>query len=304
MAKNIFKPTEITYLTNKIYIEPPKKEEKEEPEEGVETLESHTGPTVEELRKEAEAYKLQWEEEKKQMIQAARTEADQIVKRAEKIAFDEIKKKNTEAQKIRQEAEDAAKEITAEARKQAAVIEEESKTNTAQIEQEVRDTAAKEGRVEGFEEGKAEVERLIGRLHAILTKAVGKRKEIIEESETQLINLVLLIAKKVIKVISENQKNVVINNVIQALNKIKNRSDIVIRTNMADLELTTKHIEDFMKMMENAKSITVLEDTSVEKGGCIIETDFGQIDARISSQLREIEEKIIDLIPIKLQAKD
>ena len=44
---------------------------------------------------------------------------------------------------------------------------------------------------------------------------------IIEESETQVINLVLLIAKKVIKVISENQKNVVINNVVQALRKLQ-----------------------------------------------------------------------------------
>ena len=47
------------------------------------------------------------------------------------------------------------------------------------------------------------------------------------------------------------------------------------------------------------KSITFKEDSSVERGGCIIETDFGQIDARISSQLHEIEERIIELMPIR-----
>jgi len=36
-------------------------------------------------------------------------------------------------------------------------------------------------------------------------------------------------------------------------------------------------------MSENVKSVTVLEDSSVDRGGCIIETDFGQIDARVSS---------------------
>ncbi|HTO24040.1 MAG TPA: FliH/SctL family protein, partial [Spirochaetia bacterium] len=113
------------------------------------------------------------------------------------------------------------------------------------------------------------------------SKAIEKRNEIIQEAETQIINLVLLIVKKVIKVISENQKNV------------------VIRVNLADLELTSEHVKDFMKMVENVKSITVLEDSTVDRGGCIIETDFGQIDARISSQLHEIEERILELMPIR-----
>jgi flagellar assembly protein FliH len=47
----------------------------------------------------------------------------------------------------------------------------------------------------------------------------------------------------------------------------------------------------------------VLEDSSVDKGGCIIETDFGQIDARISSQLHEIEENITELMPIRTKGE-
>ena len=95
----------------------------------------------------------------------------------------------------------------------------------------------------------------------------------------------------------------VINNVVQALRKLKSRGDVVIRVNIADLELTSEHIKDFMSMVENVKSITVLEDSSVDRGGCIIETDFGQIDARISSQLHEIEEKILELMPIKAKGE-
>ncbi|MDE6719871.1 MAG: flagellar assembly protein FliH, partial [Treponemataceae bacterium] len=51
------------------------------------------------------------------------------------------------------------------------------------------------------------------------------------------------------------------------------------------------------------KGITVLEDSSVERGGCIVETDFGAIDARISSQLAELEEKILEISPIKSVSK-
>jgi flagellar assembly protein FliH len=301
VAKNVFRPQEIMYLSRKVFIEPPHIVA-EEPVEEVETVEEqsqYTGPTVEDLRREAEEFRRGWEAEKQQMLEKALAEADRIRKDAEKVAFDEVKRKNNQAQKIRQDAEDEAQGILAAAREKAAALEGDIKGRVAQTEREAYERGYGEGSQKGYEEGTAEVGRLIDRLHTIITKAIEKRNEIIEESETQIINLVLMIVKKVIKVISENQKNVVINNVVQALRKLKSRGDVVIRVNLADLELTTSHVKDFMKMVENVKSITVLEDSSVDRGGCVIETDFGQIDARVSSQLHEIEEKILELMPIR-----
>ena len=304
MAKNVFKPQEIMYLSRKVFIEPPKIVSEEQVEEArpVEEEErggEYTGPTVDDLRREAEQFKKDWEAEKERMLAQAQAEAEKIKKEAEKVAFDEVKRKNNQAQKIRQDAEDQAQVILAEARTKATELESEIKSRMTQTEREAYEKGHADGHEKGFEEGKAEVARLVESLHSIITKAIEKRNEIIQEAETQIINLVLLIVKKVIKVISENQKNVVINNVVQALRKLKSRGDVVIRVNLADLELTSEHVKDFMKMVENVKSITVLEDSSVDRGGCIIETDFGQIDARISSQLHEIEERILELMPIR-----
>ena len=302
MAKNVFKPQEIMYLSRKVFIEPPKivtEEPVEEVEAVEETRGEFTGPTVEDIRREAERFRKDWENEKERLMTQAQADAEKIRKDAEKVAFDEVKRKNNQAQKIRQEAEDQAQAILAESRQKAADLESDIKQRVTQTEREAYERGYADGHAKGYGEGRAEVERLVESLHSIITKAIEKRNEIIEEAETQIINLVLLIVKKVIKVISENQKNVVINNVVQALRKLKSRGDVVIRVNLADLELTSEHVKDFMKMVENVKSITVLEDSSVDRGGCIIETDFGQIDARISSQLHEIEERILELMPIR-----
>jgi flagellar assembly protein FliH len=72
---------------------------------------------------------------------------------------------------------------------------------------------------------------------------------------------------------------------------------------MADLKLSTEHIKDFIKLVEGSKSLQVVEDSTVDQGGCIIETDFGEIDARISSQLAELETKILEISPIKARAR-
>ena len=302
MAKNVFRPSEVTSLTSAVEVEAPIQVVEEE--EVIDEMPQYTGPTADDLRREAEMFKESWEVEKVEMMNRARTEADGILKEAEARAFEEVRKKTDEAQREKQEAEDSVKRTAAEAEAKAADLVRAADGQAEAIRADAKKEGYDAGHEAGYESGKAEVERLIEQLHSIINHSIEKRNEIIEESETHLINLVLLIAKKVVKVISENQKNVVINNVIQALRKLKSRGEVVIRVNLEDVKLTSEHVKDFMRMVESVKSVTVVEDSSVDKGGTVIETDFGQIDARISSQLHEIEEKIIELTPIKIRGED
>jgi flagellar assembly protein FliH len=263
----------------------------------------YEGPTAEDLRREAELFKSQWEVEKSTMIAAANAEAQDIKAKAEAAAFHEVKIKTDQALKIRREAELAAEKAIKDAEEKIKDFETQAKARVDEVNKEAYKRGFDQGREEGFKEGKAEVERLVYRLHLILDRAMDKRGQILEQTETQVIELVLLIARKVVKTISENQKNVVISNISQALRKLKTRSDVIIRVNLADLQLATEHTKDFIELAESAKNLTVVEDTAVDRGGCIIETDFGEIDARIASQLHELEEKILDISPIKARGK-
>jgi flagellar assembly protein FliH len=110
-------------------------------------------------------------------------------------------------------------------------------------------------------------------------------------------------ARKVVKIISETQQEVVKANVAEALRKIRGRGNISIRVNLADLKLVTDHTKAFIQKVEGIKGVQVAEDSTVDPGGCIIETDFGEIDARISSQLAELENKIRDMTPIIAKPK-
>ena len=87
------------------------------------------------------------------------------------------------------------------------------------------------------------------------------------------------------------------------MQKLKQKCDVTIRVNIADLKMATEHAKELTRRMEKVGYVTVMEDSSVDPGGCIIETDFGEIDARISSQLREIEDKIMEMAPIKEREK-
>ena len=299
MAKNVFKPTEITLLTNRAVIDAPKQEETQL--ESAEEVVEYTGPTADDLRREAEAFRAQWEEEKQKMVSTAHEQATQIVEDARRQAEEELAHGREVATRTLLEAEDKAKSIEETAESRAEERASEAKRKVDDIRKKATEQGKSDGRAEGYRQGEAELKRLVDRLHSIINATIEKRSGIIEESETQLIDLVLLVAKKVVKVISESQKNVVVNNVLEALKKLKNKCDVTIRVSLSDLELTTEHTEDFVKMVENVTSVTIMEDSSVGSGGCVIETDFGHIDARISSQLHEIEERIKEIAPIRAE---
>jgi len=311
MSKAVFRPGEILLNDEKVVLASPTSfpelahlvENEEVAEEVTEDVEEYSGPTVEDLRREADLFRQQWETEKEAMVRSAKAEADQIIKEAEAAAFKEVKRKTDELQSQKRQMQDDADRLIAEAEEKVRAIEADARAAMEDSRKDAEQQGRITGRESGFKEGQAEVERLVQRTQVILQRAQDKRAEILEETEQEIINLVLLIARKVVKVISESQKNVIISNVVQALRKVKGRGNIIIRVNVADLKLATEHIKDFINQVEGAKSIQVVEDSSIDEGGCIIDTDFGEIDARIASQLAELEAKILEVSPIKSKAK-
>jgi flagellar assembly protein FliH len=309
MAKAVFRPGEITLVNDKVFLEAPTSfpgilaPVEDELEEVEEIGEEYTGPTADDLRREAETFKAQWEQEKEALIRSAKVEADGIIKEAEQAAFAEVKRKTDQAQSLKREAEDESQKILTEAQTRAKQIETDSLAAFENERKDAEERGRLAGREVGFTEGKDEVTRLVERTQTILERAQEKRAEILAETEQQIIDLVLLISRKVIKIISENQRNVVISNVVQALRKVKGRGNIIIKVNMVDIKLATEHKKEFIDLVEGSKSVQIIEDSTVDPGGCVIETDFGEIDARISSQLSELEQKILEISPIKSRAK-
>ena len=298
MAKSVFRPGETKVEGNKVML--PLVHNYAPVEEEMPVIqEEYTGPTADDLRKEAESFKVQWESEKQKMLATAQASADEIVKKAEDAAFAEVKRQTDAAAIIKSDAENEAENIVARAKTDAAQIIADAEAERDRLRGEAEKNGYDKGHQEGYEKGVAEVERLIDRMHRITESVMQRREEILADTESQIVELVILMARKVIKILSENQKNVVMANTMAALKKVKTRGEVTLRVNLEDVKLTSEHAQEFIDHVENIKGITVLEDSSVERGGCIVETDFGAIDARISSQLQELENKILEISPVK-----
>jgi len=298
VAKHVFKSVKLKDLGKPISIDTATFETSDAIKEAEES-EEKLGATIEDFESEMRTKRRKVDEEIETKREEFQQEIDEIKQNSETWAFDKVKEASEQyEQKIivaRQEAEKKIADAQAEAQK----IVQNASEEAALKKNESQKLGFDSGREEGFSTGKEEVERLIQRLNIILSSAIKKRNEIIEESEAQIIDLIITMARKVVKTITESQKRVVYDNITEALKHLKGRSEVTIRVNTEDLQMTTKHKKEFIQMVEGIEQIRILEDNTVEKGGCYISTDFGSIDAKISTQLSEIEEQIKKISPIK-----
>ena len=151
-----------------------------------------------------------------------------------------------------------------------------------------------EARNEGFEQGKREgMEQATGQFADsmdTLNEAIAARRKIIKDAESEILRLALKISEQIIRSEVSLHRDVCLNIVAEAISRISDREQIIIKVNRDDVEHLKKYKDRISNLLDGVKSVTILEDGSVEPGGCIIETNLGYVDARISTKIKAIEE--------------
>ncbi len=307
MSKLVFSEKEVSQQKKAFILELPEKYKKyQQIDELAEfeldaegnIVEQYTGPSIEEIEAELQRYREETEEEIKQRLKDAETERQKIIDEGKSEAFRLIQDAKEKVRKEEESARLESHQIVERAKLEVERMVKEAEMRVADIEHEAYQKGYNAGREIGYREGQGEVRRLIDRLGTILGNAIDVREQIVRESEKLMVEMILMIARKVIKDEIIERKEVVLNNIREALARIKERDRVDIRVNFADLELTTAHKDEIVKMMESLRKVNIYEDSRVDRGGVIIETDVGAIDARISTQLKEIEQAIRDAKPL------
>jgi len=152
----------------------------------------------------------------------------------------------------------------------------------------VRQEAREEGRREGRDEAAANIEQSL----STLNQAVKERKKIIKDAEGEILRLALKVAEQIIRSEVSLHRDVSLNIVSEAIGRVSDREQIIVKVNREDAEYLKRYKDRLAGMLDGVKSFSIIEDSNIEPGGCVIETNLGFIDARISTKLKSIEEAL------------
>jgi flagellar assembly protein FliH len=179
--------------------------------------------------------------------------------------------------------------VLSSAQQQADAILQEAQLKAAEIEKEAYEIGFSQGEKAGKEVGEKMVEALLKQYSQTLEALANLRKEIFSASEREVIRLSLEIARKVVKREVTIDEEVIMALVKVALNRLGEESVMTLRVNPRDCQSILRYSSSQGKANPLHAGIKLVEDVMISRGGCLIETEAGIIDARIEEQFREIE---------------
>ena len=107
-----------------------------------------------------------------------------------------------------------------------------------------------------------------------------------------MVELCIAISRKVLQRELELKRDGIVECVRTALKSVVAGGEITIKVNPKDQDILLLHKGELVKYGDGVKGVKVEADESVSRGGCLVDTNFGEIDASIDSIMTEIEEKL------------
>ncbi len=199
----------------------------------------------------------------------------------------------------RAQAQREVERILVEARREADTIREEAYQKAFA---EAQHAGYEKGFQEGFENGYAQAsveaqgymlaefdrERGFYRddIEAFLGYIEAERQKVWTTMEAQIVQLVGDAVRHIIKVETEENKNLVLATVQNAMRRVAESASLRIRVNPADLETVRNYRDEILEMLDGIKHLEIQEDRRVGRGGVVLETESGNIDARLETQMQ------------------
>lgn len=157
--------------------------------------------------------------------------------------------------------------------------------------------AEAEGRERGLAEGLADARAQLEPTRAALEQAIGNvaaaHAELAAALERRAVELAVRLAGKILAAALELEPARVGDVVAGALRRTASRDRLVVEVNADDHALVSSVVDDVARSL-GVRQLEVRAERRVGRGGCVVRTEEGEVDARLEEQLEKAREILLD----------
>lgn len=139
-----------------------------------------------------------------------------------------------------------------------------------------------QARAEGREQGRAEVA-------ATLVAAQKLAAQRVAGAEDELMTLGVRIAERILRRQLDLEPERVTDIARGALEQARAQRDLVMRVHPDDVSILERERPGLLARLSVSAQLLIRADESIARGGCVIDSDLGTVDARLEVQLAAIE---------------
>lgn len=169
----------------------------------------------------------------------------------------------------------------------------------AALEREAFTKGYAQGERAGLEAGGKRAEAMLRRLAQTLEELTTLRDQMVRQTERELVQLSIAIARKVLhrEVTVDPELTAALAHV--ALERLGGATPATVRLHPDDYAIVTAG----QVAPLGGRQVEVLPDPSVARGGCLVESEFGFINASVDAQVDEIARAVLGDAPAQLIAR-
>src|SRR3954447_20987572 len=164
----------------------------------------------------------------------------------------------------------------------------EARAEAEQLRQSALDEAYAAGRAEALEA----LAPALAALAAAVEETRARRAIAAEELERRAVELGLALAQKVLAGALAVEPERVLDSVQGALRGIVERERVIVLVNPGDLEIVRGAAEELKASLGGIEHCVIESERRVARGGCIVRTPVGDVDARVESKLERASEVV------------
>ena len=153
----------------------------------------------------------------------------------------------------------------------------------------LRTGAQQQGYSEGLARAQAEVQHTTMEAMAALTAAQQERHMLATQHEAALADLALRIARKVIGEHLDADPSLVARIAHETIAELEPSVSLEVRVHPEDVAAVESSRASLERLVTGPGSVRVMADPSVDRGGVVLVSPVGEVDARISTKLAVLE---------------
>ncbi len=144
-----------------------------------------------------------------------------------------------------------------------------------------------QGEKAGMEIAKQKTEAVMRRYADSILELGKLRSSLHTQAEHEVVKLAVEVAKKIVHREIQVDKEIIQTLVRVALSHVAEKSAVTVHLSPADYNYLLEQRAELSQ--SEGRDISLLADKSIERGGCLIQTECGDIDARIEEKFKEVE---------------
>ncbi len=156
------------------------------------------------------------------------------------------------------------------------------------LEQQAYEKGFAQGEKDGLDLGQKRLESVIQNAQCLVAQIESHREGLCETFEREMVQLVLAISRKILGYAPALKEETILSTVRESFKHVLDQRKVTIRLHPSDYDVLIAHADRVPWPTGESARVKMVKDPSISRGGCYLETAFGDVDGTIEGQFDQI----------------